>query len=426
MKKPKRTGAKRQLRSKRSSRKRDVASPTLLVRTLRHQIREGLISQIRAAVASTARQLVEDEVSALVGGPWSRKGDSPLRRGGSTGTTIFLDGEPFTLKRTRVRNTEENMEHRLETVQALGSRDALDQDVKRLLIRGVSTRNYDEALTSLSDGLGLKKSAVSVAFRRASKKDLDALNGRSLSEWSFVAIYIDGLSFKEHTCVAALGITTEGRKVILGVREGATENGALVTDLLSDLQERGLTLGRRTLFILDGSKALGGSVRRTFGKEAVIQRCILHKRRNVLSYLPKKWQAEAGRRLDAAWGMTSYDDAKEQLQKVVAWLKTIHESASASLQEGFEETLTVHRLAITGTLRKTLFSTNPIESTFDIVTTHASRVKRWNGSSMVMRWVGSGLVRAEAQFRRVRGYNAIPKLIAALEAWSLTNAKAVA
>lgn len=427
MKKSKRATAKRQPRRRRSRKKESTTeSPRLAVRNFREQLRESLLEQIRGSVAATARQLVEDEVQALVGEPWSRKGDSPLRRGGSTETRIFLGGEPVMLQRTRVRDQDANTERPLETVDALRSRDGLDEEVKKLLIRGVSTRDYEGALTNLSEGLGLKRSAVSSAFRRASQKDLDALNGRSLEDWSFVAIFIDGISFKDHTCVAALGVALDGKKRVLGVREGATENAALVNDLLANLDERGLKLTSRTLLIIDGSKALSSAVRKTFGRQAIVQRCIHHKYRNVVSYLPKKWQAEAKRRLSAAWAMTGYKDAKEELLKVLAWLKSLNESAAASLSEALEETLTVHRLGIIGSLRRTLNSTNPIESAFDTVAKHAHSVKRWSGSSMVMRWVGSGLVRAEDQFRRVRGYRAIPKLVAALESLTLTDAKEVA
>ncbi len=426
-KKTKRTTARRQPRRGRCRKKESKAeSPRLAVRNFREQLREALLAQIRGSVAAMARQLVEDEVRDLVGEPWSRKGDSPLRRGGSTETRIFLGGEPVILQRTRVRDQEANTEHPLETLDALRSRDALDEEVKGLLIRGVSTRNYEGALTNLSEGLGLKRSAVSSAFGRASQKDLDALNGRSLEGWSFVAIFIDGITFKDHTCVAALGVELNGTKRILGVREGATENAALVNDLLANLDERGLSLPSRALVIIDGSKALRSAVRKAFGRQAVVQRCVHHKRRNVVSYLPKKWQSETKRRLSAAWAMTGYEEAKEELLKVHAWLKGLNESAAGSLSEGLEETLTIHRLGITGSLRRTLNSTNPIESAFDTVTEHAHRVKRWSGSSMVMRWVGSGLVRAEAQFRRVRGYRAIPKLVAALESLTLTDTKEVA
>lgn len=425
MKKSTKSSRRRQPRSKRSKRK-PAKSPVQGVLHFREMIREVLMCEIRDAVTKTAEQLVQDEVQELVGAPWSRKGESPLRRGGPCQTRIFLEGEPMHIERPRVRDKEAGAEYPLETIQALTSRDALDGDVMRLMAAGVSTRNYDPALGRISDGLGLKKSAVSSAFKRASQKDLDALNGRPLGEWTFVSVFIDGTSFAEHTCVVALGVTQDGRKKILGVREGATENSVLVGDLLADLVERGLELTRRALFVLDGSKALAKGVRDVFGKQAIVQRCVLHKARNVISYLPLKWQADARRRLNAAWNMTHYEDARDALVKVLEWLTKINESAAASLREGFEDTLTVHRLGVTGTLRKTLITTNPIESAFDIVVKFSRRVKRWNGSSMVLRWVGSGLVKAESQFRRVKGYKAIPELIVALEKESLNDVKDVA
>ena len=389
---------------------------------LRSGIREALLSQLRSAVISTAEELVREEVVSLVGEPWSRKGDSPLRRGGSTTARIFLDGQPCSLRRGRVRDRDQRVEVPLQRVQALQSRDALDEDVKRLLIRGVSTRQYDGAVAKLSEGMGLHRSAVSAAFQRAARKDLDALNGRSLKEWTFVAVYLDATSFKETTCVVALGISEDGRKRILGVREGATENATLVSDLLSNLRERGLRLtAPRALFVIDGSKALRRAIRDSFGSQAVIARCHLHKLRNVTSYLPSRWQAEARRRIRAAWGMAAYEDAREELGKVVRWLEAVHEAAANSLREGLEETLTIHRLAVTGALRRTLVTTNPIESAFDTVKTHARRVKRWRGSSMALRWIASGLVKAEEKFRRVKGHRSIPKLVLALETLSVQD-----
>lgn len=388
---------------------------------LREQVREGLLQEIRSAVAATAHQLVEDEVLELVGEPWSRKGESPLRRNGRTSTTIFLDGEPHLLVRARVRDRDVGSEHPLQTLQALRSRDALDDDVKARMVRGVSTRDYEGALTSLSDGLGLKKSAVSSAFARASKKDLNGLNGRPLAEWTFAAVYIDGTGFADHTCVVAMGVELDGTKRILGVREGATENAEIVRDLLESLVDRGLELTRRALFVVDGSKALRKGIDVVFGERALVQRCHAHKLRNVLSYLPPGRHAEVRRRINAAWGLTSFKEARLELRKVHRWLRGISESAAASLEEALDETLTVHRLGVTGTLRRTLVTTNPIESAIEIVKHNARRVKRWRGSGMVLRWIGTGLVKAEHQFRRVKGHAAMPQLVAALEGASLPD-----
>jgi putative transposase len=423
----KRTTSKstRQPRTPRSSRK---VSNGIEGRVLafRNDIRTVFEAEIRSAISAMAHQLVEDEVASLVGEPWSRKGESPLRLNGKTSTTIFLDGEPHELLRRRVRDQESGTEHSLETLAALRSRDALDDEVKERMVRGITTRNYEGTLTCLSDGLGLKKSAVSSAFQRASQKDLDNLNGRSLSEWNFAAIFIDGTGFADHTCVIAMGVTTDGHKRILGVVEGATENAQMVGDLLANLVERGLQATDRVLFVLDGAKALRKAVKNTFGKRAVIQRCQIHKLRNIEGYLPPSRQAEARRRLNAAWGLTDADEALEALRQVHAWLKTISVSAATSLAEALEETITVHRLGVTGALRKTLQTTNPIESANDIIKTNARRVKRWSGSAMVLRWVGTGLVRAEAQFRRVRGHKDMALLVAALEGRALPDGERVA
>ena len=183
-----------------------------------------------------------------------------------------------------------------------------------------------------------------------------------------------------------------------------------------------MTTGR-VLFVIDGSKALRKAIADVFGKRAVFQRCIIHKERNVVSYLPPSRQTEARRRLQAAWNLVDHQEAATELRKVQRWLASISESAAASLAEASDETLTVQRLGITGTLRKTLVTTNPIESAFEIVKSNSRRVKRWNGSAMVLRWVGTGLVKAENQFRRVKGYKAMPKLIAALENDSLSENK---
>lgn len=417
--------SKKQVRKKRSVQRSESIERTKVL-SLREGIRESLIEEIRDAVTATAEDLVVSEVRELLGEPWSRKGECCLRRGGRAKSRIFLGGEPVHIDRPRVRDVASGSEHPLQTFQALKSRDALDDDVHRLMVRGVTMRNYDDALGQLSDGLGLKKSAVSESFQRASQKDLDAINGRSLSDWVVSVVYIDGVDFAGTMCLVAVGITQDGQKKVLGLREGATENSTVVKDLLAALKDRGLQTPKRTLFVLDGSKALKKAVRSAFGDEALVQRCHLHKIRNILSYLPNVHHVEARRRLNVAWGMVKYDDAKAELERVLAWLKTLSTSAANSLEEAFHDSLTVHALGITGGLRKTLVTTNPIESAFDIVRTLSRRVKRWNGTAMVLRWAGSGLVRAEAQFRRVKGFKELPQLLSALDDDTLCATKNVA
>ncbi len=187
-----------------------------------------------------------------------------------------------------------------------------------------------------------------------------------------------------------------------------------------------MALTERALFVVDGAKALRKAVRAAFGERALMQRCIVHKLRNVLSYLPPKWESEVRRRLTAAWNLDEYTEAHGALLAVLEWLRTLSDAAAASLEDGFHETLTVHRLGVRGALRRTLVTTNPVESSFDIVRAHAARVKRWSGGAMVMRWIGSGLVQAERRFRRVKGHRDISQLVAALQNVSLKESKDVA
>ena len=212
----------------------------------------------------------------------------------------------------------------------------------------------------------------------------------------------------------ALGIGWDGRKTVLGLREGATENATVVSELLSDLAGRGLDFGVPRLYVLDGSKALAAAVRRHAGQAACIQRCQVHKRRNVLDHLPEEYRQTVKRKLQNAYGMAEYADVKRALEKLHRELMDLNPSAARSLGEGMEETLTVHRLGVPPKLRRSLASTNVIESAFSIVETVCRNVKRWRPGDQIERWVGSGLLVAERQFRKVRGFREIPLLLASL------------
>ena len=336
---------------------------------------------------------------------------------------VSLKPDSRAASRGVIRRGGQSSEVELSRVGALQSREALDADVLGKLVRGISTRNYDGALGVVANGLGLQKSAVSESFVRASKNDLDAINSRRLDEHTFVAVFIDGQHFADTAVLCALGVTTNGTKIVLGLRDGASENSEVVKDLHAELERRGLTITPRALFVLDGGKALHRGVRDTFGGRAVIQRCQLHKKRNVKSYLPKAWHAGLDRKLDAAYGMTLYADAKRALEQIVRWLEQHSESAAESLREGMEETLTVHRLGLTGALRKTFATTNPIESLFSVVEEKCRRVKRWRGASMVLRWTASACVWHAKRMRRVKGFRDIPQLITALENHSVESSE---
>ncbi len=322
-----------------------------------------------------------------------------LRRGGSTPSRVFLEGEPVHMRRPRVRDHALGTEHPLQTVAALSSRDTLDEDVQRLIARGVTTRNYDAALGRISDGLGLKKSAL---------------------------VYIDGLGFGDTTCVVAMGVSIDGSKRILGVRDGASENSTVVVDLLDSLEVRGLVLTSRALFVLDGGKAPRKAINAKDGERALVQRCHVHKIRNVLAYLPPSEHAEARRRLLVAWGMERHEDTEAELRRTLAWLRSLSASAAESLEEAFDETLTVYSVGVGASLRRSLVTTNPIESAFDTVRAISRRVKRWRDATMALRWAGTGLIKARSQFGRLKGYRPMGALVAALESDPLKSTKVVA
>jgi putative transposase len=296
----------------------------------------------------------------------------------------------------------------------------------RNMVLGISSRNYEEAVEGFVKGYGIKKSSVSRHFVKATAEQMREFLERDLSGLDLVAVFIDGTEFKGHLLVVALGLDKGGKKHVLGLRQGATENATVCTSLLEDMSRRGLDAGKDYLFVLDGSKALRSAVARTFGTDVTVQRCQQHKRRNVLDHLPKEHQHAIDARISAAYKMADYDAAKISLELTVKYVEKLNPSAAASLREGLEETLTVHRLGVMGLLRKTLQTTNPIESCFSIARTITGRIKRWRGDDMVQRWAVASLLTAEKKFRRVKGYKDIPKLIAALQQKSLDGKEAAA
>jgi putative transposase len=260
------------------------------------------------------------------------------------------------------------------------------------------------------------RSCVSRGFVRASAAGVKALAERRLDGECFAAVMIDGVEYAGETMVVALGITEDGAKRVLGLRPGASENAVVVAALLEDLAGRGLDPTRPTLFVLDGSKALHAAVTRVWGRNAVIQRCQVHKRRNGKAHVPEKHGPELERRLSEAYHATAYATAVTSLEATARWLERLNADAASSLREGLEETLTVVKLGVAGALRRTLATTNPIESALSVTRRVTSRVTRWRDGDMRRRWCVAGLLRAESKFRRVKGHRAMPSLIKALDA----------
>lgn len=378
-------------------------------------LRQGVGELIRQAGVQLVGLLMEEEVRGLVGERSQPQSERKANRWGSERGYCVVMGQKVPIERPRVR-TSQDREVRLGSYELFHRGEPLTEAVWEKLMLGLSTRRYGQAVRQFTEAYGLEKSAVSEHFIEASRAKLKQLMERRLDKMKFCALLIDGTPFAGEMMVAALGINNDGRKTILGIHQGATENATVVGELLGDLAERGFDFSETRLYVLDGGKALAASVKRHAGESALIQRCQVHKRRNVLDHLQEEHKPAVAAKLNAAYAMEDYDDAKQALNRLHRELMDLNPGAARSLGEGLEETLTVHRLHVPPLLRKTLASTNVIESAFAIVERVCSNVKRWHGGDQRERWVGSGLLVAEKQFRKVKGHKLIPQLLAQLEA----------
>ncbi len=369
--------------------------------------------------------VMESECESIAGPKGMRNPSRTANWWGSEIGSVCYDAQKIAMERPRLRG-KDNKEISLETYKALQSTKGMRETVSRRVVLGLSNRNYEEAIGGFLKGYGIKKSSVSRHFVKATAEQMREFMERDLSAMNLCAIFIDGIEFKGHLLIVALGLDKDGRKHVMGLREGATENRDVCVGLLDDMERRGMSISDNYLFVLDGSKALRSAVARKFGAQVQVQRCQQHKRRNVLQHLPKEHQHSVDARMQAAYNMNGYEEAKRSLELTAKHLDRLNPSAAASLREGLEETLTVHRLGIKGLLRKTLCSTNAIESCFSVTRTITERVKRWRKGNMVQRWAVAALLRAEKKFKRIKGYREIPKLIVALQQKNLDRKEAVA
>ena len=377
-------------------------------------LRKGVGELIRQAGLQVMELLMQEEVRELVGERSQPQPDRTANRWGSEQGYCVVMGQKVPVRRPRVR-TVEDKEVRLGSYEMFHRGEPLTETVWEKLMLGLSTRKYGQAVREFTEAYGLEKSAVSEHFIEASRTKLKELMERRLDKMRLCAVLIDATPFEGQQMVAALGIGEDGRKTILGIRQGATENATVVGELLGDLLERGLDFTQPRLYVLDGGKALTAAVKKHAGESAAIQRCQVHKRRNVLDHLTDEQKPSVAKKLNAAYALEDYAAAKQALDKLHRELMDLNPSAARSLGEGMEETLTVHKLHLPIQLRKTMASTNVIESAFSIVEQVCRNVKRWHDGDQRERWVGSGLLVAEKQFRRVQGYKQIPILIRELE-----------
>jgi transposase-like protein len=382
--------------------------------------KEGLLALSVGVGLGVVHELMAAEVDEVVGPKGKHDPGRSAHRHGTERGSVTLGGRRVALERPRARSADGEREVPLRTYEHFASRDALTDLVLQRVVAGSSCRTYERANEPVGEELeaeasSTSKSAISRAFVERTRTALGELMSRRLDDVRLACLMIDGIELDERTHVVALGITTEGVKVPLGLWEGSTENATVARALLSDLVDRGLDPEQGILFVIDGAKALRKAIREVFGEAAPIQRCVRHKERNVLDHLAESERQIVRGRLRAAWALDDHRRAEERLKVLARELDRSCPGAAASLREGLEETVTVQRLGASERLRRTLGSTNPCESMIEIVRRVQRNVKRWRGGDMRLRWTAAGMLEAERQFRRIIGYRDLARLAVAVE-----------
>lgn len=379
--------------------------------------RVALIQALIPLGLDAVHEALTAEVERLAGPRYRRGGGQPgLVRWGRRQGSVYLADQKLPITYTRVRDHVTRREVPLATYQRLREPRAVDAGLFRKVLHGLSCRRYEACVEAVPEAFGVSASTVSRRFIRASARQLAALQTRRLEAVDLVALVLDGKTFAEDAMVLALGITATGEKVVLGVVQTATENGRVCAAFLRELVERGLRSDQGLLCVLDGAKGLRQAVQTVFGARAVVQRCQWHERENVVAYLPRPQQATWRRKLQQAYERPTYAEAKAALLRLRRELHLVNASAAASLDEGFEETLTLHRLGVFPTLGISLKTTNCLESLNALVGQYTDTVDHWRTSDQKQRWVAAALLEIEPRLRRIKGYQHLPQLRAALHA----------
>jgi putative transposase len=360
--------------------------------------------------------MLEEDRTQLCGPRHQQSAGRQAYRHGSEEAPVVLGGRKVRVNKLRVRAATGG-EITLPTWQDVTREDPLDERAVEQMLVGVSTRSYARSLEALPPGMeseAVSRSSVSRRFVARTAQKVEAFLSRPLNELDLPVVMLDGTGLGDHVLVVALGIDSKGSKHVLGVVEGSTESHGVCQALLRDLIERGLVVERARLFVIDGGKGLRKAVRETFVQWALIQRCQVHKLRNVLEHLPVNKRAVIGAALNKAWSADSEPEARRQLRAIEARLESQHPGALGALREGLDETLTLLTLGTKGALHRTLRSTNPIENLQGLLKRVARRVKRWRGGSMALRWAATALIEAARGFRRIRGHRDLDAFNASL------------
>jgi transposase-like protein len=334
--------------------------------------------------------------------------------------SVYIAGQKVRVERPRLRGRKGEVN--LQSYRKLNDPEAFSEQLLGQSLAGLSARRYGETVIQAAEAFGVSPSAISARLVEATSRQLQEFRERRLEDFVPFAVFLDTIHRGGQAFVVGLGLDVQGQKKLLGFWEGATENSETAQMLLGDLENRGLKLSAQVLFIIDGGKGIAKALKDRYGRKLVLQRCTIHKDRNLQAHLPKRFRAEAHRRFRVALEQNDYQEAEKMLRELEQWLREINESAADSLLEAFHELLTLHRLKAPALLRKTLHSTNPIESVFSRVRACEKNIKHYRSSKMAQRWLASSLLHGEKSFRTVKGHEGIKEVLANIEKEHQLNA----
>lgn len=379
--------------------------------------RVALIQTLIPIALERVNELLQQEVEQLAGPRYGRNKDRMREnyRWGQQGGSVYLGEQKIPVAVPRVRNRASDKEMTLEAYKKLQSPTELDEKLLLKVLYGLSCHQYEKVALSVPESFGLSASSTSRRFIKASARKLKELQERRLEKYDFVSVILDGKSLAEEQVLIAVGVTIDGQKVILGFEQTATENARVARQFLQSLIDRGLGYQQGLLFVIDGAKGLRKAIDDVFGSYAAVQRCQWHKRENVVAYLPKSEQKRFRKKLQQAYELPTYDQTLKALRKIRAELTLVNESAVRSLDEGLEDTLTLHRLNVFEELGISLKTTNCLESINSQVARFTGRVTYWKNSNQRHRWMASTLLEIEKGLRKIKGYRHLPTLRKALQ-----------
>lgn len=370
---------------------------------------DALTMDLGRMMAETIMYIEREEQA----GPEYRPFSAQIRKWASQPGSVYIGDQKIRVNHPRLRGPEGEIG--LKSYEQLKSPEGFSEELLMKVMRGISCQKYEETVLDAAGAFGVSSSSISRHIVTATGKELERFKKRALTEFKPFAIFLDTIHRGGEAFIVALGLSVDGIKMSLGFWEGSTENHEIAEELMADMEGRGLLLSRKILWVTDGGKGVIKALQDRFGKKLLHQRCAIHKDRNIQRHLPKRYRKEAHRRFSVAMEQNHYSDARQMLLDFEKWLRGINESAADSLIEAMEEILTVHRIKVPAILRKTLYSTNPIESMFSTVRDCEGNIKRYRNSRMMQRWLASVLLHCEKGFRCIKGYASIPAVMKQIE-----------